>query len=172
MKKTLLMTAMMLTALVASAKDIKTVVLTTTPQMHCESCENKIKGNLKFEKGVKDIETNVKEQKVTVKYDADRTTPCNIVAAFSKFGYTAQPVEMAQKGGCKESKPGCCKAQKEACNAQQDACTAKKSGCSADGECKQARPKDAKACPNDSKACPKAKPDCAAKKQDGCCNDK
>lgn len=165
MKKTLLMAAMMLTALVATAKDIKTVVLTTTPQMHCESCENKIKGNLKFEKGVKDIETNVKEQKVTVKYDADKTTPCNIVAAFSKFGYTAQPVEMVQKGGCEEGKPECCKAQKEACTAKQDACTAKKSDCSAGGECRQA-------CPKDAKECPKAKPDCAAKKQGGCCNGK
>lgn len=121
MKKTLLMTAMMLTALVASAKDIKTVVLTTTPQMHCESCENKIKGNLKFEKGVKDIKTNVKEQKVTVKYDADKTTPCNIVAAFSKFGYTAQPVEMAQKGCCKDSKE-CPKAKPDCAAKKQDGC--------------------------------------------------
>uniref|UniRef100_UPI004026F15A hypothetical protein n=1 Tax=Prevotella sp. TaxID=59823 RepID=UPI004026F15A len=34
------------------AKDIKTVVFTTTPQMHCAACENKIKSNLRFEKGL------------------------------------------------------------------------------------------------------------------------
>ena len=38
-------------AMIAAAKDFKTVVFTTTPQMHCQSCEAKIKGNLRFEKG-------------------------------------------------------------------------------------------------------------------------
>ena len=32
------------------AKDIKTVVLTTNPQMHCNNCEKKIKENIRFEK--------------------------------------------------------------------------------------------------------------------------
>ena len=40
---------MMLTAMVTLAKDIKTVVFTTNPEMHCESCEKKIKGNLRFD---------------------------------------------------------------------------------------------------------------------------
>ena len=33
-------------------REIKTVVFTTTPQMHCAACENKIKNNLRFEKSV------------------------------------------------------------------------------------------------------------------------
>ena len=41
----------MMVAMVGFAKDIKTVVFTTTPQMHCAACENKIKSNLRFEKG-------------------------------------------------------------------------------------------------------------------------
>ena len=51
MKKILLMSTMMMVAMVGFAKDIKTVVFTTTPQMHCAACENKIKSNLRFEKG-------------------------------------------------------------------------------------------------------------------------
>nr|WP_233905489.1 heavy-metal-associated domain-containing protein [Segatella copri] len=47
---------------------------TTTPQMHCAACENKIKNNLRFEKGIKNIETSVPNQTVTVKYNADKTT--------------------------------------------------------------------------------------------------
>ena len=43
MKKILVMFTMMMVAMVTFAKDIKTVVFTTTPQMHCEACENKIK---------------------------------------------------------------------------------------------------------------------------------
>ena len=56
-------------------REIKTVVFTTTPQMHCAACENKIKNNLRFEKGIKNIETSVPNQTVTVKYNADKTTP-------------------------------------------------------------------------------------------------
>lgn len=55
-------------------REIKTVVFTTTPQMHCAACENKIKNNLRFEKGIKSIETSVPNQTVTVKYNADKTT--------------------------------------------------------------------------------------------------
>lgn len=55
-------------------REIKTVVFTTTPQMHCAACENKIKNNLRLEKGIKNIETSVPNQTVTVKYNADKTT--------------------------------------------------------------------------------------------------
>ena len=55
-------------------REIKTVVFTTTPQMHCAARENKIKNNLRFEKGIKNIETSVPNQTVTVKYNADKTT--------------------------------------------------------------------------------------------------
>ena len=41
MKKILVMFTMMMVAMVTFAKDIKTVVFTTTPQMHCAACENK-----------------------------------------------------------------------------------------------------------------------------------
>lgn len=86
-------------AMVASAKDIKTVIFTTTPQMHCENCENKIKGNLKFEKGVKKIETKLDEQKVYVTYDADKTTPEKIQKGFEKFGYKARQTDDKEKIG-------------------------------------------------------------------------
>lgn len=49
-------------------------MFTTSPQMHCENCENKIKGNLRFEKGVKKIVTDIDSQTVTVTYDADKTS--------------------------------------------------------------------------------------------------
>ena len=34
------------------AKEIKTVVFKTSPEMHCAICEVRIKSNLRFEKGV------------------------------------------------------------------------------------------------------------------------
>ena len=93
-----LLTALMLTVtLTVSAKDVKTLVVTTMPQMHCEGCEKKIKGNIRFEKGIKTIETNVEQQTVTITYDADKTTPENIIQGFKKIGYQATEVKTEQK---------------------------------------------------------------------------
>ncbi len=88
---------MMLTAVVGMAKDIKTVVVTTQPEMHCASCETKIKGNLRFEKGVKQIECDIPQQRVTITFDADKTTPENIIQSFGKFGYKATELKPEQK---------------------------------------------------------------------------
>lgn len=93
MKKSILIAAMALTTAVGMAKDIKTLVVTTTPQMHCENCENKIKGNIRFEKGVKSIVTSIPDQTVTITYDADKTTVEQILKGFTKFGYIARPVQ-------------------------------------------------------------------------------
>lgn len=93
MKKTLLLSAMMLTAAVGLAKDIKTAIFTTNPEMHCESCENKIKGNLRFEKGIKSIKTDLKSKTVTIQYDADKTNVQNIIKGFKKIKYETKEVK-------------------------------------------------------------------------------
>lgn len=106
MKKIMAILLMVMTAITIQAKDWKTLIVTTTPQMHCSSCENRIKGNLKFEKGVKSIETNLEEQKVTVKYDEKKTNKEKILKAFEKIGFSARPVSSDEKiekhdeGGC------------------------------------------------------------------------
>lgn len=90
MKKTIItLAAALLCAVTAIAKDIKTLTLTTTPQMHCEGCENKIKNALRFEKGVKSIDTDIPTQTVTVNYDADKTTESHLTEALAKAGYKA-----------------------------------------------------------------------------------
>ncbi len=99
MKKFIFAAMIAATALAASAKELKTVIFTTTPQMHCNACEVRIKNNLKYEKGVKSIETNVEEQKVTVTYDADKTSEEKLQKAFEKFKYTARIVEPGEKVG-------------------------------------------------------------------------
>lgn len=107
MKRLILLCAMLLTTSVSlvhstterlqSKKDIRTVVLTTTPQMHCENCENKIKGNIRFERGVKAIKTSVSDQTVTIQYDANKTTVDRLLKAFPKFGYEARQLKEDEK---------------------------------------------------------------------------
>lgn len=97
MRKVIMTLAIALMGVAAQAKDIKTVIFTTQPQMHCAGCEKKIKGNLRYEKGVKRIDTNVEQQKVTVKYDADKTSAEKLQKAFKKFGYEARQVKADEK---------------------------------------------------------------------------
>jgi len=100
----------MLSASISFAKDFKTLVVTTQPPMHCENCEAKIKGNLRFEKGIKKIETDREKQTVTITYDADKTNPENIKKGFEKINYQASEVA-AEKPCCKDasSEKPCCK---------------------------------------------------------------
>ena len=55
----------MLSVSVFSQTKADTLVVTTTPKMHCEGCENKTKSNIRFVKGTKQIETSVPNQTVT-----------------------------------------------------------------------------------------------------------
>ena len=100
MKKLLALTFLSIFSVSAFAKDIQELVVTTTPPMSCQNCENRIKGNLRFEKGVKKIETNLSEQRVVVTYDADKTSPEAIEKGFEKIGYHIEVIADE-----KESKP-------------------------------------------------------------------
>lgn len=95
MKKLIVAALIALPALTLSAKEIKELVVTTQPQMSCENCEKRIKGNLRFEKGVKKIVTDRPNQRVTVTYDADKTTEAAIAEAFAKLNYKVKKVAPA-----------------------------------------------------------------------------
>ena len=75
-----------------------TAVFTVSPKMSCQNCENKIKSNLRFEKGIKSIDTSLTEQTVKVVYNPKKTNVESIKKGFAKIGYTATPKE-----GCDDS---------------------------------------------------------------------
>lgn len=99
MKKTCLLIALsaLLGTAAANAQTAEpkelTAVFTVSPKMTCQNCENKIKTNLRFEKGVNDIATSIKTQTVTIKYNPKKTDTVKLVAAFKKIGYTAVNTE-------------------------------------------------------------------------------
>lgn len=105
-KKLFTLALMSLMASYLWAKDIKTATFTTLPQMHCNSCETKIKSNIRFEKGVKRIATDVEKQRVVITYDADKTTIEKLIQGFTKIDYKAELVETGsvEKGKDKSSK--------------------------------------------------------------------
>lgn len=89
--------------LIAGTKDLRVLVMTPTPKMHCENCENKIKKNLRFEKGVVKIETSVKEQTVTVTYNASKTNVEKIQVAMKEIGYETKVISDKPKEEKKKS---------------------------------------------------------------------
>ena len=105
--KQILLVVLSAMMLMGAAKDLRVLVMTPTPQMHCKNCENKIKKNLRFEKGVVKIETSVKEQTVAVTYDATKTDVKALQAAMKKIGYDTQVVSdkpQVDKKGDKKKK--------------------------------------------------------------------
>ncbi|MCM1319922.1 MAG: heavy-metal-associated domain-containing protein [Muribaculaceae bacterium] len=110
MKIKLLLAALLLSVTSLCAKDLQTIVFTPNPPMSCQNCENKIKGNLRFEKGVKDIRTDLKAQEITITYDADKTTPEKLVTALDKIGYEATPVvcDPTTEEACTKAAGACC----------------------------------------------------------------
>lgn len=66
-------------------------VFTVTPPMHCTNCENKIKSNLRFEKGVKKVDASAEAQEVVITYDPTKTDEEKLIKAFLKIGYEATP---------------------------------------------------------------------------------
>ena len=82
MKRFLSIALALVVAVVAYAGEIATAVFTVSPRMHCENCEKKIKENLRFEKGISKIVVSLKENTITITYDAKKTDTEKIIEAF------------------------------------------------------------------------------------------
>lgn len=119
MKKLIISLITILFSVSVYAKDIQELVVTTNPPMSCQNCENKIKkGDLRFLKGVKKIETNLSDQRVTIEYDADKTNVEQIEEAFHKTGYNIEIIN--PDGAPNEGKTGA--PQQASCNSCSGSC--------------------------------------------------
>lgn len=122
----------------SASNNTETAVFTLTPQMTCQNCENKIKTNLRHEKGVKEIKTNLQTQTVTVTFNPAETDKDKIAAALKKIGYTATECKETNKCAGAD-KPACDKAAgctKAADGTKTECCgKASENGC---GGCKKA----------------------------------
>lgn len=139
MRKILLLFAAIVIALGVSAKENNdtTVCFKISPAMSCANCENKIKSNLRFEKGVTAIEATAPGDQVTVSYNKTKTDASKIENAFSKIGYKAtlegaktcekqdSPVKGCCGSGCKKQEvKTCCK--KEVNSTEEKTCCKEK----------------------------------------------
>lgn len=91
LKITLLATLFAFFAISATAKDkkekAKDAEVTFVVEIDCENCANKVRENLPFEKGVKDLKVTLADKTVWVKYSPKKTTKEQLAAAINKLGY-------------------------------------------------------------------------------------
>lgn len=93
MKKLLSVSLLALLTVSAWAENLQTIIYTPTPKMTCNNCEKKIKTNVRFVKGTKRIDTSLKDQTITIVYDADKATPADYEAALAKIGRKVEVVK-------------------------------------------------------------------------------
>lgn len=65
----------------------KTETVTFSVSMDCRNCEKKITENISFEKGVKDLSTDLPSRTVKVEFDPVKTDTLKLAAAIRKLGY-------------------------------------------------------------------------------------
>ena len=101
MKKTiiLIMAALMAMPMVSMADnkpskkkkgEIKEV--TFVVEFDCENCAKKIRENVSFEKGVKDLKVTLEDRTVALKYDAAKTSEETLKASIEELGYPVNGV--------------------------------------------------------------------------------
>ncbi len=61
--------------------------------MHCHNCEQKIKKNIPYEKGVKDLTIDLDKKLVTVKYRPDKTDKDKLKKSIEKLGFTCEETQ-------------------------------------------------------------------------------
>jgi copper chaperone CopZ len=144
MRKILFMLAALMITLSASAKSANdtTVVFKINPQMTCTNCENKIKNNIRYEKGVSAIEATAPGETVKVTFDKSKTDSSKIITAFKKIGYEAKAFSKCHSARQAAATKACQKA--ESCQ--------KAEPCQKEGSCKKAEPckKEGSCCKKDS----------------------
>ena len=61
--------------------------------MDCHNCEQKIRRNIPFERGVRNMTTNLEKQMVTINFQTNRTNKDNLKKAIEKLGFTCEEIK-------------------------------------------------------------------------------
>jgi len=72
----------------------------------CGMCEERIEGNIAYEKGVKSVDLDDETKVVTIGYDPRKTDPAKLRTAISKLGYDADDVAADKEAH--DKLPACC----------------------------------------------------------------
>jgi len=82
-------TLLLSTVIICSAGAKKTEKVVFDTKLHCEKCVKKVVENISYVKGVKDLDVSLKEQKITVTFDPEKTDAAKLSSEIKKLGYPA-----------------------------------------------------------------------------------
>lgn len=68
----------------------RTVVFRST--VECRGCQEKVMGNIPFEKGVKDVAVDLPEKTITIVFDDAKTDTLTLATSIRKLGYGAKVI--------------------------------------------------------------------------------
>ncbi len=88
-------------------KERKTAEITIMTSAVCGMCKDRIEHDMAFEKGVKDVNLDLKTKEVSIVYQTKKTDPDKLREAITEIGYDADDLEADAKAY--EKLPACCK---------------------------------------------------------------
>ncbi len=89
-------------AFAQNKKAVELQDVTFVTSMDCEKCVKKINANIAFEKGVKELKTNLENKTVYIKFDTAKTDKESLRKAIEKLGYTAEEISTQEKSGAEK----------------------------------------------------------------------
>lgn len=88
----LLLTCLILSVGTLHAKNDYRETVVLSCDLHCQGCCDKIMKNIAYEKGVKDLQFDLKNKTVTLTFDKRKTDLPTLLKAFEKLGKPAKPI--------------------------------------------------------------------------------
>lgn len=88
----LLLTCLILSVGTLHAKNDYRETVVLSCDLHCQGCCDKIMKNIAYEKGVKDLQFDLKNKTVTLTFDKRKTDLPTLLKAFEKIGKPAKPI--------------------------------------------------------------------------------
>ena len=76
----------------AGAKAVKRTVVFKSENLHCENCARKITENTGLEKGVIELDADVKTRTIKVLFNESKTDTARIAKSIRSLGYKAQVI--------------------------------------------------------------------------------
>lgn len=86
------------------SKADKVEKMTCWASIDCESCKTKVEKNIAFEKGVKELDVDLKKKLITISYRSDKTNPQKLEKAIQDLGYKTEIVTQEEKKETKTEK--------------------------------------------------------------------
>lgn len=106
-KMILILAVFISSSVFSQEKERKTAEITIMTSAVCGMCKDRIEHDMAFEKGVKDVNLDLKTKEVSIVYQTKKTDPDKLREAITEIGYDADDLEADAKAY--EKLPACCK---------------------------------------------------------------